>query len=59
MTKTQRILRVLANGGNVPEWCCMTIVQKLLSDAATRVNSLQEEVEAFIPITNAEIDNLI
>lgn len=59
MTKTQRILRVLANGGNVPEWCCMTIVQKLLADAATRVNSLQEEVEAFIPITNAEIDNLI
>ena len=59
MTKTEDYLYILANGGDTPTGCCMTVTQSLIADAITRVNGLQEDIEAFIPINNNEIDELL
>lgn len=56
MTRTEQFLKALAEGDDAPISCCMTNTQSLLADAVTRVNGLQEDIEAFIPITNNEID---
>ena len=45
-TKTEEYLAALAGEGELPEaGCCMTNTQKLIYDAAVRVNNLDEEVQ--------------
>jgi hypothetical protein len=45
-TKTEQYLAALAGEGELPEaGCCMTNTQKLIYDAAVRVNNLDEEVQ--------------
>ena len=45
-TKTEKYLAALAGEGELPEaGCCMTNTQKLIYDAAVRVNNLDEEVQ--------------
>ena len=45
-TKTEKYLAALAGEGDLPEArCCMTNTQKLIYDAAVRVNNLDEEVQ--------------
>lgn len=44
-TKTEEYLRILAEGGDAPTDCCMTNTQKLIYDAAVRVNNLDEDVQ--------------
>ena len=45
-TKTEQYLAALAGEGDLPEaGCCMTNTQKLIYDAAVRVNNLDEEVQ--------------
>lgn len=47
-TKTEKYLAALAGEGELPEaGCCMTNTQKLIYDAAVRVNNLDEEVQAI------------
>lgn len=47
-TKTEQYLAALAGEGELPEaGCCMTNTQKLIYDAAVRVNNLDEEVQAI------------
>lgn len=59
MTKTEDYLYRLANGGDAPTGCCMTVTQSLIAQTITRVNLLEEEIRAFIPISNNEIDALL
>lgn len=59
MTKTEKYLYILANGGDAPDDCCMTVMQSLIADTIIRVNNLQAEIEAFVPITNNEIDAVL
>lgn len=58
MTKTEEYLFILANGGDAPADCCMTLTQQLIAKAIGRVNVLEEEIRSFVPITNNEIDNI-
>lgn len=58
MTKTEEYLSILANGGDAPDGCCMTITQSLIVDAIVRVNQLESDILAFTPITNNEIDEI-
>lgn len=58
MTKTEEYLRILANGGDSPDSCCMTKTQLLIVDAIARVNQLEADILAFVPITNNEIDGV-
>lgn len=58
MTKTEYLLSILGNGGDAPDWCCVTKTQALLLDIIERVNNLEEEILAFTPITNNEIDQV-
>lgn len=45
-TKTEQYLAALAGEGELPEaGCCMTNTQKLIYDAAVRVNNLDEEIQ--------------
>lgn len=45
-TKTEKYLAALAGEGELPEaGCCMTNTQKLIYDAAVRVDNLDEEVQ--------------
>lgn len=59
MTKTQEYLYILANGGEIQDSCCMTLTQSLIAGATRRVNSLEEEIRAFVPINNNEIDAIV
>lgn len=59
MTKTEEYLYILANGGDEPADCCMTLTQSLIADAIVRVNVLDEEVHSFVPIKNNEIDAIV
>lgn len=58
MTKTEELLSILANGGDAPDSCCMTRTQSLIVDAIVRINQLEADILAFVPITNNEIDEI-
>lgn len=40
MTKTEEYLRILAEGGDAPTDCCMTVTQSLIAQAIERINNL-------------------
>lgn len=40
MTKTEEYLRILAEGGDAPADCCMTVTQSLIAQAIERINNL-------------------
>lgn len=40
MTKTEEYLRILAEGGDAPTDCCMTVTQSLIAQAIDRINNI-------------------
>lgn len=40
MTKTEEYLKILAEGGDAPTDCCMTVTQSLIAQAIDRINNL-------------------
>ena len=47
MTKTEEYLRILAEGGDAPTDCCMTVTQSLIAQAIDRINDLGGGGEAL------------
>lgn len=44
-TRTEEFLEALAGQREIPYSCCMTNTQKLIADAAERVNALDDEIQ--------------